>query len=247
MPHSLTSRQREYLEFIREYIKTNESSPRLEEIAKHFGVKSPTAHKTLKGLMNSGYIIFGRTKKAGFFIRLIERAGTAETVYEVPVVGKIDGLGMLHDFPIFVDHFPAVLPGIVPENISAFIVTQDIPEANILSQDLLICDLGKRPQPGDLAILPFGLQSNQFVLCNIHKLTADKNMPNLEVANDFPLPEIMIDKELGQKLYWSPIAFSEDTKDYYFDLMEKANVPLGPIPPELIMATVLRLSRNLAF
>ncbi len=45
MPHSLTDRQREYLEFIREFIKENESSPRLEEIAKHFGVSSPTAHK----------------------------------------------------------------------------------------------------------------------------------------------------------------------------------------------------------
>ena len=94
MPHALTSRQREYLEFLREYIKENESSPRLEEIADHFGVKSPTAHKTLKALMNRGYIIFGRTKKTGFFVRLIERAGTAEMVYEVPVVGNIDGFGM---------------------------------------------------------------------------------------------------------------------------------------------------------
>ena len=33
LPHSLTSRQKEYLEFIRNYIKENESSPRLEEIA----------------------------------------------------------------------------------------------------------------------------------------------------------------------------------------------------------------------
>ena len=50
LPHALTPRQHEYLEFIRGYIKQNESSPRLEEIAEHFGVKSPTAHKTLKAL-----------------------------------------------------------------------------------------------------------------------------------------------------------------------------------------------------
>jgi len=246
MPHAITNRQREYLEFLRGYIKENESSPRLEEIAEHFGVKSPTAHKTLKALMNRGYIIFGRTKKTGFFVRLIERAGTAEMVYEVPVVGTVDGFGMLHDFPKLVDHFPSVLQGIKPENVAAVIVTQDIPEANILSQDILICDMGKRPQPGDLAILPFGLQSETFFLCKIHKLTMDKDMPNMEVANDYPLPEIMIDEELGQKLYWSPIAFSEETQEYYFGLMEKADVPLGPIPPEYIMATVLRLTRNLA-
>ena len=35
MPHALTPRLREYLDFIREYIRTNESSPRLEKIAEH--------------------------------------------------------------------------------------------------------------------------------------------------------------------------------------------------------------------
>jgi len=53
MPHALTDRQREYLEFIREYIRKNESSPRLEEIAEHFHVTSPTAHKTLKALQSA--------------------------------------------------------------------------------------------------------------------------------------------------------------------------------------------------
>ena len=59
MPHALTPRQKEYLEFIREYIKQNECSPRLEEVAEHFNVKSPTAHKTLKTLMRAGYLYFG--------------------------------------------------------------------------------------------------------------------------------------------------------------------------------------------
>ena len=54
MPHSITKRQQEYLDFIRNYIKENESSPRLEEIASHFGVKSPTVHKTLEALQSSG-------------------------------------------------------------------------------------------------------------------------------------------------------------------------------------------------
>ena len=57
----------------------------------------------------------------------------------------------------------------------------------------------------------------------------------------------MIDNEVGCKVYLSPIAFGEDMQDYSFDLMEKANVPLGPILPDYIMATVLRLVRDLAF
>ncbi len=58
MPHALTTRQREYLEFLREYIKENETSPRLEEIAEHFGVKPPTAHKTLEAFHRQGIYLF---------------------------------------------------------------------------------------------------------------------------------------------------------------------------------------------
>ena len=66
MPHALTSRQREYLEFLREYIKENESSPRLEEIAEFFDVKPPTAHKALLAQHNKGYIYFARDSISGF-------------------------------------------------------------------------------------------------------------------------------------------------------------------------------------
>jgi len=50
MPHTLSKRQREYLEFIRNFIQTNEDSPRLEEIAEQFKVTPPTAHKMLDAL-----------------------------------------------------------------------------------------------------------------------------------------------------------------------------------------------------
>lgn len=58
MPHSLTPHQHEYFEYIRSYIKENEASPRLDEIADHFSVKPPTAHKTLEALDNVN-ITFG--------------------------------------------------------------------------------------------------------------------------------------------------------------------------------------------
>ena len=40
MPHALTALQKEYLDFIRDYVTRNESSPRLDEIAEHFQVKA---------------------------------------------------------------------------------------------------------------------------------------------------------------------------------------------------------------
>ena len=73
----------------------------------------------------------------------------------------------------------------------------------------------------------------------------DKDRPG--VANHYPMPEIVVDKELGHKLHWSAIAFSEETQEYFSALMDQSDVPLGPIPPEFIIATVFRLIRNLAF
>lgn len=60
MPHALKHRQREYLDFLRQFIQENEDSPRLDEIDAHFGIKSPTAHKTLEALQRKGYLYFGR-------------------------------------------------------------------------------------------------------------------------------------------------------------------------------------------
>src|SRR5690242_17146834 len=139
MPHALTSRQREYLEFIRNYIKDNEMSPRLEEIADYFGVKPPTAHKILEALHNKGYIYFARDSVSGFFIRLIERAGSAETIIEVVIAGNVNRYGELNNFPENHGHFASVLQGASPEGVFALLVTENIPEASILVGDLLIC------------------------------------------------------------------------------------------------------------
>jgi SOS-response transcriptional repressor LexA len=85
MPHSLTPLQRDYLDFLRSYIKENESSPSLEDIADQFRVKPPTAHKPSKH-----YTYFSRASISGFFIRLIERAGAAETIVELVTAGKLN-------------------------------------------------------------------------------------------------------------------------------------------------------------
>jgi SOS-response transcriptional repressor LexA len=247
MPHALTSIQSKYLEFIRQYVKENESSPRLEEIADHFGVKPPTAHKTLETLHNKGYIYFARDSVSGFFIRLLERAGTAEIVIEVVISGKVNRYGEMIDFPKEHGHFASVLLGASPENVFALVVSENIPEANILHGDLLICDLAKRPQPGDIVILPFGKSGKRFFLCRIHSLTSDKDLDTFEVSNQYPVPEKLLDTSLGQRLHWAPLAFGKETEEYFQQETEKEGMPLRAIPPELVMGTVLRLTRHLAF
>lgn len=49
MPNALTKRQKEYLAFIKDYIAKNEGSPKLDEIADHFEVTSPSAHSIRTG------------------------------------------------------------------------------------------------------------------------------------------------------------------------------------------------------
>jgi SOS-response transcriptional repressor LexA len=247
MPHALTKRQREYLEFLRKYIRENESSPRLEETAEYFGVKSPTAHRTLEKLHNKGYIYFNRDSVSGFFIRLLERGGTAEIMIEIPIAGKVNRYGELRDYPKEHGHFASVLQGANHENVFALVASESIPEANILFGDLLICDLAKRPQPGDIAILPFGRSGKRFLLCRIHSLTSDKDLDNFEVSNPYPIPEKLLDTSPGQRFHWSPLAFGEGTEEYFNQEAEKEKMPLRAIPPDFVMATVLRLSRTLAF
>lgn len=247
MPHALTHRQLEYLRYLREYIQKNESSPRLDEIASHFGVKPPTAHKTLEALHQKGYIYFARDSVSGFFIRLLERAGSAETVIDVVIAGKVNRYGELVDFPHKHGHFASVLPGANPEDVFALVVTENIFEASMLIGDLLICDRSKRPQPNDIVIFPFGKQGKRFLLCRVHSLTMDKDLDNLEASNQYPVPEKLLDTSPGQRLNWTPLAFGRETKEYFEQEAEREKMPLRALPSEFVVATVLRLTRHLAF
>ncbi len=160
MPHALTERQKEYLYFLKAYLREHEDTPRLEEVAGHFGVKLPTAHKTLEALQRKGYLFFRRSREAGYFIRLAERGGGLEKLIEILIVGKIDPYGEVFDFPQQHGHFPIVLQGVDEHEVFALEAAADLPQANILAGDYLICDYGKRPQPADLCLLPFGLQAS---------------------------------------------------------------------------------------
>ena len=117
----------------------------------------------------------------------------------------------------------------------------------MLAQDLLICDISKRPQPGDIAILPFGKDSGRYFLCQIYSLTLDAELDTLEASNQYPIPEELLDTSFGQRLNWTPVSFSEETEPYLLEEADKEHVPLKPIPPEFAAATVLRLTRALAF
>jgi len=243
LPHALTDLQKEYLDFLREFIRKNESSPRLDQIAGHFKVKAPTAHKILEALQSKGYLYFGRDPVSGFFIRLIERAGSAEVVMEVPIAGRVDAMGEVTDFPQELGHFASVFVGVAPEDVFALMVTENIPQASILSGDLILFDTHKKPQPGDVCVGPIG---KRLFLLQIASKTMDREMLTFETAMAYPIPEDLSHPELGQLLNWYPLAYDEETHDWFTKVAEDQTWPICSLKPEFILATALRLIRTLA-
>ena len=244
MPHALSKKQVEYLDFLQSYIRKNQRSPRLEEIAQNFSVKSPTVHKALKALMHKGYLIFGRDSQSGFFIRLIERAGSVETVLEVPITGKVNRYGEIYEFPKKHGHFASVLSGPKPDQVGALAITDDIPEASMKAGDLLIFDLDKKPQPGDISILPLETK----LLIQVQSITFDERNELFDLALDYPMPEAIRDEDLHKWVNWYPLAWHEDTtKSHFLELSENEGLPQRSIPIDMLLGVAIRLSRQLAW
>ena len=203
MPHSLTSRQREYLKFIREYIKTNECAPRLEEIAANFSVTKPTANKMLNALQDKGHISFNRDKKSGFYIRLPERYTAKGTQREIMIAGNLDRYGEVLQFPKYHGHLPFMLPDEVGD-VLALDVYQHIPSAGILAKDRMIFARGGEAKPGDICIFPFG---DRNFLVRIYKLEFTEDTPFSNLSNHW---ENDFAEGFEGCLLWWPLAITED-------------------------------------
>ena len=209
MPHALTDRQREYYEYICKYIEKNNLLHAWMRLQNTSMFKAPTAHKFLKALQSKGYLYFGRDNISGFFIRLIDRAGSAEIVIEISIIGKIDHLGEIHEFPEKLGHFATVLPGSKPDEVFALVLMEDLPQASMLAQDFILFDMAKNPQPGDICISPIG---ERLFLIQVASKTFDDRTPSLEMAQQYPIPEKLTNSDLGQELHWYPLAYDEDTQ-----------------------------------
>ncbi len=83
----LTKRQREILEFLRNFVRESGYAPSLSEIAWHFGLSSPaTVHEHLKALEEKGFIERGWNKKRS--VTLLPESAPADFV-EIPLLGQI--------------------------------------------------------------------------------------------------------------------------------------------------------------
>ena len=244
MPHSLTDRQRAYLDFISEFIRVNASSPRLDDIANHFKVKPPSAHKMLEVLQKKGFLLFGRDSNSGFYIRLVERAGTAEAVTEIFILGKVDKYAEVYDFPKSLGHFPTVVAGSNPQKLFCLVAFENIPDQNISLGDAFIFDYGRKPRPGDICIAALG---KRLFLIRVVSKTFDKDILSDVMASDYPIPAELSNKEREQLLNWYPLAYRDEYEDFFMKVFEDQALFPRELPDDLIMATAIRLSRQLSF
>lgn len=259
MPHSLSDRQKEYLQFIEKYIQKNQDSPSLQEIAEAFQVKPSTAHKTLDALQKKGFIYSTRHPASGFYVRLIERGGMAEQIIAVPIVGNINKYGELLDLPnistldnIDLDEeppdsvFPEVIPIVVHRNeyapIFGFRANHKIHASGIEKGDIVIAELNTIPENGFMAIVPVGMKGN-LVLCWSFGKTFDDRISSWIMREPYPMPEKFVDQELGQELICIPVGF-DDYPDYYENYFESGGFPLISLPTENVFATVIEIIRE---
>jgi repressor LexA len=82
---ALTRRQREILDFVREFIRENGYSPSLEEIGRHFGLSSvATVHKHVQHLVQKGQL-----RKAWNRSRSVEPVEDDRGGTEIPLLGTV--------------------------------------------------------------------------------------------------------------------------------------------------------------
>jgi hypothetical protein len=75
----------------------------------------------------------------------------------------------------------------------------------------------------------------------------DREIQSFEMAIWYPIPNDLINPDLGQRLNWYPLAYDDTTHDFFAKIAEEQKWPVGPLPDNLIIATALRLTRQLAW
>lgn len=85
---TLTRRQRDIVEFFREYRQRTGISPTLEEIAQHFEVNKVTIFGHVAELERKG-VLMRRTPRASRALELVEPRETARNEWVIPLLGSI--------------------------------------------------------------------------------------------------------------------------------------------------------------
>lgn len=148
----LTSRQKEILNFIHEYIQTNNYPPTVRETARAFSISVKGAYDHLKALEKKGHI--KTSEKRSRSIELIAPPQGDAPVIQIPLLGEIAA-----GKPIFADeNFErtiAIPADLVANRVPHFAVRvkgDSMIGAGILSGDIAIIEQCETAQNGDIVV-----------------------------------------------------------------------------------------------
>jgi repressor LexA len=236
MPHTFSAKHVDYLDYIKSFIQENSYSPSLKQIAEHFHVTSPTAHKALKGLQEKQLLYFDRDDVSGFYIRVPESIDSVETLHEIPILGVGDRNGELHKFSKKDGHFPVVLPDVQKGNVFSIEIKQHISSEDMLAGDRIIFHQEIETKSRDIVIMAY---ADKIFLSRVYAFTDRKKHPFYE-----NLHTLMDTKTSG--LYWWPIGHDDYSDEFFTDLATASESPFAPISQADILGTAIRLDRTTA-
>lgn len=149
----LTQRQREVLDFIREFTEENGVPPTVREIGGHFRVTPRAAFDHLRALERKGYL--RRRASAGRTSRALTLVGPARGAGQIPILGRIAaGMPLLSE-----ENREGVLP-LAPEWLGASgdevfglrVKGESMVSAHIVEGDLVVVRRQDHAQPGDVVV-----------------------------------------------------------------------------------------------
>ncbi len=147
----LTERQKDFLEFIEEFMREKPYSPTIREIADHFGMSVKGAYDHIKAIEKKGYIRVGENRSRS--IELVGKASGRSPTVEVPILGSVAA-----GKPIFVDenyeagvHVPAAMVG--RKRCFALRVRGDsMLNAGILDGDIAVLEQRDTAEDGEIVV-----------------------------------------------------------------------------------------------
>jgi repressor LexA len=146
----LTRRQREVLDFLRDFVADNGYSPSLEEIGGHFGLSSvATVHKHVQHLADKGYL-----RKAWNRSRSLEPVEEAEAAaVELPLLGSVAAGAPIE--PIEVEERIAVPRELVRRRGEAYVLRvrgESMIDEQIRDGDLVVVERRSEARNGETVV-----------------------------------------------------------------------------------------------
>lgn len=134
---TITRRQSEILEFIKDFINANKYPPTVREIGEHFSISPKAAHDHLKALGKKGYITYCSNRSRT--IELTQGADEIETV-RIPILGNVAagaplGAEEFYDGSVYVP-LTCLKKG---KHFALHVKGESMTDAGIMDGDLAVC------------------------------------------------------------------------------------------------------------